>query len=483
MQKHFQQAMQKIEGLINLWSTPSTNLCPHKILVAVSGGVDSMCLADLFLQNYGANRFSIAHCNFTLRAQESDGDEALVRAWAEKHDVHLHVKTFATEGYASEKGVSIEMAARELRYQWFESLCSEHGYAAVAVAHNANDNAETLILNLLRGTGIQGLTGMDMISSLPVDGGTHALIRPILSCTRKMIEGYAFSHGISYREDSSNAICDYKRNRIRNEVFPVFEKINPSFIRTLNREIGYFSEAAEIVDSYCSSIQFPDPKKISIPELLSHKHWRYLLYYMLEPYGFNSATVSSVEDLLESDRTISGKRFESDSHVLIVERTDLCVRKKAMDVLPGQMLSPTTQMIHQEAMTVHGPGIYNFNGQRFIVEILPYTPGMCLKQPEGTLIADADKLTFPFVCRKWRQGDWMIPFGMRGRKKVSDIFADQKYTSAQKEQSVMIVECKSKHAEQQHIAGVLGLRMDDRLKVTSSSESIIKLTVCSSDCM
>ena len=487
MQKRFSQAMEKIEGLINLWSAPSADLCQGvlsgkgKVLVAVSGGIDSMCLADLFLQNFGAGKFSVAHCNFHLRGEESDGDEALVCAWAKEHGIHCHVTSFDTEGYAIKEGVSIEMAARDLRYAWFDSVCVENGYTAVAVAHNANDNAETLILNLLRGTGVHGLSGMSLLSELPTRPGAPALIRPILACTRKMIEGYAFVHGLKYREDSTNACSDYKRNRIRNEVFPVFEKINPSFIRTLNREIGYFSEVVEIVDDYCksvvSSIQTENLPIINIPDLLSHKHWRYLLYYMLEPYGFNSATIGSIEGLLESDRTISGKRFESENYVVTIERTRLCVRSRESAAQSGSDGSVQSTPAIDDIMPVRCPGVYNFNGIRYNVEILPYTPDMPLKQPEGILIADADKLTFPFVCRRWRQGDWMIPFGMRGRKKVSDIFADMKYTSVQKNRSIMIVDCKGDLAEQQHIAGVLGLRMDDRYRVSASTKTVIKISL------
>ena len=489
MQKHFLQAMEKTVGLINLWSALSANMSGHvlniadepvalkaqagikaKILVAVSGGVDSMCLADLFLKNYGADNFAVAHCNFRLRGEESDADEALVRSWAQTNGVYCHVNSFDTQDYAISKGISIEMAARELRYDWFDSLCAEYGYSALAVAHNANDNAETLILNLLRGTGMRGLCGMSLISDLPcceskklVSGAR--LIRPILDCTRKMIEGYALVNRLAYREDSTNASSDYKRNRIRNEIFPIFEKINPSFVRTLNRGIGYFSEAAQIVDDYCASIG--NIQTMNIPDLLSQKHWRYLLYYMLEPFGFNSATIASVEELLESDRTVSGKRFESETHELVIERTEMCIRPYVKSQLTSDR--PT--------VTVHGPGIYNFNGQRWQVETFPYSRNISLKQPDGVLIADADRLTFPFVCRGWRRGDWMVPFGMRGRKKVSDIFADQKFTSIQKEQAVIMVDCKGELAEQQHVAGILGLRMDDRYKITDNTETIIRVTI------
>ena len=459
MQKHFSQAMEKMEGLINNWSASSS------VLLAVSGGVDSMCLADLFLKNYGPDSFAVAHCNFHLRGEESDADEALVRAWAEENGVVCHVTGFDTEAHALTEGISIEMAARELRYTWFDKLCREHGYSAVAVAHNANDNAETLILNLLRGTGIRGLSGMSQVSDLPYGSSQAKLIRPILGCTRKMIEGYAFVHKLPYREDSTNASCDYKRNRIRNEVFPIFEKINPSFVRTLNREMGYFSEASEMVDDYCSA-NVGSGEVISISSLLSHKHWRYLLSYMLEPSGFNSSTLASLESLLESDRTISGKSFESDTHVVLTGRDSLNILlKQDMPVDKDDIFMP-----------VHGDGIYHVNGKTVKVESLPWSQDMPLKQSEGILQFDADRLRFPFALRRWRQGDWFIPFGMKGKKKVSDLFADLKYDALAKSSAVMIVDCCDRTREESRIAAVHGLRIDDNYKITRKTSRIIRIS-------
>ena len=239
MQRNFAAAIEELKGLINEWSAFSADA--PVLLLAVSGGVDSMCMADLFQSLEDRVPFAVAHCNFHLRGEESDGDEALVADWASEHSVPLHITSFDTEKYASDNGISIEMAARELRYGWFAQLCSQHGYKAVAVAHNANDNAETLLLNLLRGSGLKGVTGMSLTSPLPCAPGSDALLlRPLLKCTRKQIEGYAFAHKVHYREDSTNAMSEYKRNRLRNDVFPIFESINPSFIRTLNREASYF---------------------------------------------------------------------------------------------------------------------------------------------------------------------------------------------------------------------------------------------------
>ena len=499
-----------------------------RFLLAVSGGMDSMCMADLFLNEVGAESFAVAHCNFHLRGEESDGDEALVKAWADANGVRMHRVDFDTVSYATEHGVSIEMAARDLRYGWFEQLCDEFGYSVVVVAHNANDNAETLMLNLLRGTGLNGLHGMAEMTILSSNDGRFCdgedmpppamgrkryskwscgplqraacgsrdagvfgitnrqfnrekvlLFRPLLEVTRKQIEGYVMARRVAYRDDSTNFESDYKRNRIRNEVFPVFEKVNPSFVKTINREIGYFAEAGSIVEDWCRAQLHKvlldsnqDCATISLPSLLAAEHWRYLLYYILQPYGFNSATLESLESLLASDRTISGKRFESPSHILYTERDSLVVRPISINDISDRQLSDRDDM-----MTVRGEGVYNLNGVRWQVKVVERTPDVNLKQPVGTVIMDADKMAFPFVCRAWRQGDWFVPFGLKGRKKVSDLFADLKFTQIDKAKALMIVDCRGDLAERQHIAGVLGYRIDDRYKVDHTTRSIVLMTI------
>ena len=220
------------------------------LLVAVSGGIDSMCLAEKVRLEGGP--FAIAHCNFGLRDEESDSDEAFVKAWADSHGIPCHVRRFETSAYAAKEGISIEMAARRLRYHWFGQLCREHGYEGVAVAHNANDNAETLILNLLRGTGVRGLLGMKAEGFVPdPEFADVPLYRPLLGMSRADIEAFAAEHGLSWREDRTNALNDYKRNKIRNLVFPVFREINPSFVETLNKDMERFAEAlpAEVLSS------------------------------------------------------------------------------------------------------------------------------------------------------------------------------------------------------------------------------------------
>ena len=474
------QFAQKVEDMRRLIE----NQRSASFLLAVSGGMDSMCLLDLFSKTLPAADYAVAHCNFSLRGEESDGDQALVEARAAELGVRLFVNRFDTEAYAREKGISIEMAARDLRYAWFGQLCRDHGFGVLAVAHNANDNAETLMLNLLRGTGLNGLHGMAQVADVAVSDKSldspeePVLFRPLLEFTRKQIEGYVFAHKVPYRHDSSNFESDYKRNRIRNEVFPVFEKINPSYVRTLNREIGYFAEAGSIVEDWCRS-QIPsvmssqrsESRHLSIntTALLATPHWRYLLYYILEPFGFNSQTLASVEALLTSGRTVSGKRFESPTHTLLTAQDSLIVMPSAQEDEPGSS---------DDVMVVRGAGTYNFNGARFQVELIDWTSDMPLRQPAGTLAIDADALRFPFVCRRWRQGDWLIPLGMRGKKKVSDLFADLKFNSLQKDSAVILVDTFTEGlAEQQHIAALLGHRIDDRYKVTSTTRTILRITV------
>ena len=460
-----------------------------------------MCMAEIFVRRYPCEQLAVAHCNFNLRGEESDGDESLVREWADRHGIRFHVKSFDTKAFAAANGISIEMAARELRYRWFAGLCKSEGYNEVAVAHNANDNAETLILNLLRGSGMNGLAGMSPVSDIPYAEDCNArLVRPLLEMTRKQIEGYALANGVKYRNDSTNFSSEYKRNMLRNEVFPIFEKINPSVIRTLNREMGYFAEAGEIVSDWADEIvkmlcqvEQSSDVRISYNALKSHKHWRYLLYHILQPYGFNSATIASLEGLLSSDRTISGKRFESKEHAVVTEREAFRIvsiekiagrtgndaratRPVLNSVIPDSIgnLSMTVNSV----MPVRTAGTYHFNGHAFRVETFAWTRDMSIKQPDGVLAFDADKLKFPFVLRRWRDGDWLVPLGMRGKKKVSDLFADLKYDSFMKASAVMISDVQTEgFAEIQHIAGVAGVRIDDRYKISPDTTSVIRITV------
>ena len=264
------------------------------LLVAVSGGLDSMCLAQKVRLEGGP--FAIAHCNFGLRGEESDGDEAFVRSWAEKYGIPLHVKHFDTTTYAREKGISIEMAARRLRYHWFGELCREHGYTAVAVAHNANDNAETLLLNLLRGTGLRGIIGMKSSGFLPdPDFADIPLLRPLLGMTRADIEAFAAEQGLTWREDSTNALNDYKRNKIRNQVFPIFKEINPSFVEVLNRDMERFAE------------ELSAEGEAQVPPSCGHEHARIEEFDITEEDWDGTKEVKQTEGMLILDKEKAGE--------------------------------------------------------------------------------------------------------------------------------------------------------------------------------
>ena len=437
-----------------------------RVLLAVSGGVDSMCMADMFSRAGG--EYAVAHCNFHLRGAESDADAEFVQKWAEAHGVPFFRADFDTSAYASEHGISIEMAARELRYAWFARVAVEHGFDAVAVAHNANDNAETLILNLLRGTGLRGLRGIAAEAYLPP--GRVKLLRPMLGMTREEIEAYAAEHGVEYRVDSTNADSGYKRNRIRNDVFPEFAQINPSFIRTLNADMERFAQADGIVEDYFREAEGKVMKdgKIAVPELLSLKHWKYVIFRLLEPYGFHTDTIDAVVRLLEDhasgeEGTFSGKRFLSPTHVLETSAGAMTVRERPEPAdMPG-------------AVTVTGPGDYAFHGQTVRIEVLTREAGMPLKQPEGVLACDADALPFPFLLRGWQPGDWMRPFGMEGRaKKLSDLFGDRKMSLTDKESAIVIVPACDTDG---HVAAVAGVRMDEALRIAKGSVSILRITL------
>lgn len=341
-------------------------LVPEKetALLAVSGGIDSICLASLFLNSSAGRRFAVAHCNFHLRGEDSDSDEALVAAWCGRNGVRYHKADFDTEQYASSHNVSIEMAARELRYDWFASLCRENGYYGVAVAHNANDNAETLILNLLRGTGLRGITGMQAESVVPVTRDELSgvrLLRPMLSFSREQIEEYVAANSLEYHDDRTNAETVYKRNRIRHLVFPVFESLNPSFLTTFAREMNAFSEVQEIADDYFLSVREgvcePAGKdellRVNAVRLCHLKHYKYVLYRLLEAYGFRDRLLEPVVRLLESGKTFSGKVFEAPGYELITAGECLIVRTSAR-VVPESPVINELADVHGDRANLHG---------------------------------------------------------------------------------------------------------------------------------
>ncbi len=423
------------------------------VLLAVSGGVDSMCMAELFLNSTAKVRFALAHCNFHLRGEESDSDEALVRAWAESHGVIFIKKDFDTKEYAASNGVSIEMAARELRYTWFAEVCRERGFAALAVAHNANDNAETMILNMLRGTGVKGMTGMRSSSLLP--GSDARLIRPLLGFTRKDIHEYAVSHGLQWHEDSTNADSAYKRNCIRNEVFPLFERLNPSFLTTLNEDMERFAQVQSVADEYVRSVSAEIARLednglpvIERQKLTSKKDWEYVLFRLLEPFGFTSSVVADLVSVLKSGGTVSGRTFVAHEYLAVTSAREI-------------VISPVAELAEATDLTINGPGTYSLNGIEFSVSLSDDVKDVKTSVGETKL-----DLPFPFTIRHWQPGDWMRPLGMRGRKKLSDIFVDLKFSLTEKKKALVIAD------EGSHVLALVGHRIDDSVKVTKDTSSV-----------
>ena len=273
-----------------------------KVLLAVSGGIDSMYMAERAPELFPGASFAVCHCNFGLRGDESDGDEAFVRDWCARKGMPLFVKSFPTADFARQNDLSIEMAARELRYSWFGELCASEGFDCVAVAHNADDNAETFFLNLLRGTGTRGLRGM---------GDRDFIVRPLLGISRTEIRSWMEERGLAWREDSTNASPAYKRNRLRGEVIPVLKEMNPSLLSSLGRTMEHIRQVDDIAEDYFLSVRDDVLRSgmIRIRTLLALRHPRYILFRLAEPAGLTETALDNLWDLINSGRQVGGREF------------------------------------------------------------------------------------------------------------------------------------------------------------------------------
>ena len=434
-----------------------------RILLAVSGGMDSMFMLARSSELFPGSEVAVAHCNFGLRGAESDGDEEFVRGWCSDHGIRCFVKRFPTAEYASDNHISIEMAARDLRYAWFAELLSLEGFDAVAVAHNADDNAETILLNLLRGTGTRGLRGM---GSRGLPGG-GVVLRPLLDISRAEIADWIARNGVPHREDSSNAGDEYKRNKIRHSVFPVFAEINPSFLRTLAGDIRHFAQVDDIAEEWFreNAPAVFDGSTISVPALMGLRHWEYMLWRLLEPYGFDEPTLEDLKGVLLSAGTVSGKTFEAPQWKAVTGSGKIVLVRRGSGSEPGMRGS---------GMTVSGPGEYNFGDLRFTVKVFDRPAGFELQQPDGRLIFDAAALHFPLTLRRWQDGDWMRPLGLVGRKKLSDLFVDLKWSLPEKEQAVVL---EHPDAAEGHVGALLCCRVDESLKVRPSTKAILEISI------
>lgn len=432
-----------------------------RALFAVSGGIDSMCMATAAI--HAGLKFAVAHCNFHLRGDESDADENLVRMWCDNAGVECFVASFDTSRFAASSGISIEMAARQLRYGWFAKLCSEQRFDAVAVAHNANDNAETLLLNLVRGTGIKGLCGMRERSSMLADGLPLDVVRPLLSFSRAQIADFAGKYSVPFREDRSNADVSFKRNRVRHEVLPSLEAMNPSILRTLSEDMLRFRMVSDISDDYfedflreCNLSLTSFPIRLSLSRLFSKRHWKYLLYRFLSCFEISGSDIESAAGILESGTVgASGKRFIGKDFLVMFTSSELVISRS---------------ISAWEPVTVDGTGtLLCGNTSVEVSEIEART----IDSSSGDVFLDADRICFPLELRQWREGDWMCPLGMGGkRRKLSDIFVSLKIPVPAKKEVILLAIPGSDG----RIGAIVGHgKIDESLKVTDATRRIIRL--------
>lgn len=414
----------------------------EKVILALSGGIDSMVLADLLLKS--KVEFVAAHCNFHLRGEESDGDEKFVRGFCEKNGIQYFVKHFETEKFAKEQGLSIEMAARDLRYAWFEELRQQLGYNKIAVAHHADDQAETFFINLLRGAGLRGLKGM-----LPQNG---VIIRPLLWASREQIRRYAVENQIVWREDHTNAESVYLRNKIRNQLLPVFDELQPEARQGLYKSLEHLASEnelyRELLKKKLSTIVKTDTETPHTSYLKPPTSYQ-LLFEWLRNYGFNA---DQCRFIYEAIGTGIGNHYYSPTHRLVIGRSELQLSEikedgnEEVQVVVGEkeLFSP----IHLKFAQFEKFADFTIDKSRKVAQL------------------DFDKLKFPLTLRHWRHGDRFHPLGMKGSKLLSDFFVDQKFTEQQKSSVWLLTSSDG------DIVWAVGWRIDDRFKVTNATKNI-----------
>jgi len=417
-------------------------------VLAVSGGVDSVVLTDLVF-NAGIT-FSIAHCNFQLRGEESTRDEVFVQSLGEKYKVAVQVKHFDTQTYADAHKLGIQEAARLLRYQWFDTLLKENTSrnTYLVTAHHADDNVETVLFNIFRGTGISGLHGI-----LPVQG---KLVRPLLFAKREEIIAYARQQQLPWVEDSSNESTKYTRNYIRHEVLPVLKQVFPGVTDNISKSIERWREAEEM---YAQAMQVHRKKlctvkgnEVHIPvlKLQQHAPLRTIVYELTKDFGFTPAQSEEVIGLLNS---ISGKYVSSATHRVIRNRQWLIIA-------PIESAAAENILIESTDTTVSFGG-----GTLQLMHTDDATPSSIPTM--ATL--NAAGIKFPLLLRKWKQGDYFYPLGMPKKKKISRFLVDQKVSKTDKEK-VWVIESNKK------ILWVIGYRIDDRFKISPATQKVLRLT-------
>lgn len=420
-----------------------------KVLLAVSGGKDSMALTNLFLEaNYS---FGIAHCNFQLRGNDSDLDEAFVKNHAEKHHIPFFSTKFQTKEFAKKHNLSTQMAARQLRYEWFEKIRIENEFDYLATAHHLNDNIETILLNLTKGTGISGIRGI-----LPK---TDKIIRPFLFASREMIDAYVSEKNLAWREDISNESDDYQRNLLRHHVVPILKQINPNLENTFERNIERFQALEADFQKnfqYFKTTVLRKENETIFLKIKNIKYWQSPSYYLVEilkEYGFN---YFQSKEIFKSLDAISGKTFHSETHELIKDREELIIQPKNNQVFEELLIDKNTAEIE-------------YNGLKISIEKIDIDP-QTFQRENGFEYLDASKITFPLIIRPWQEGDWFIPLGMTGKKKISDFLIDKKTPLHLKKVTFLLL-------SDGQVLWLIGNRIDNRFKITSATQQVLRLRI------
>lgn len=419
------------------------------LLLAISGGIDSMVMADLFRKmdiNIG-----LMHCNFNLRGNESDADEHFVKKFAAENGIPFYAKRFNTSEYASEKKISTQMAARDLRYDWFEELINETDYLFYATAHHQDDQIETFFINLFRGTGVSGLRG------IPEKNGN--CLRPLLFASRKMIEDYAQLNNIKYREDSSNSGDKYLRNKIRHFVLPALEKSDGNFRIGFQNTFSYLADAESFINNEIEKKRIDvietrgDQYLISIGKILHETCGAFVLFEFLKPFNFNHPTVVNI---LESLQNQPGKRFLSPTHELVIDREDIIIS-------PIDELNDSIYKIDEFTNEINEPLKIKF--QKELIEKDRNIPAN-----KNVAYLDFEKLCFPLQIRKYHEGDKFYPLGMKGKKKLSDFFIDKKIPLPEKRNVWLLTSGED-------IAWIINYRIDDRFKISEETTKALVVSL------
>ncbi len=420
-------------------------LLKGKILLAVSGGLDSVVLTKL-CHDLDLNA-SLAHCNFNLRGAESDADEDFVMNLAEDLDLEVFVESFDTENYAKENKLSIQMAARELRYDWFTELAEQLQFDYVLTAHHADDNLETFLINALRGTGLDGLLGIPEVNGL--------FVRPMLPFSRESILDYATKNNLKWREDSSNASTKYLRNKLRHDVVPTLKELNPQLLQSLSKTQNYLQDSKIIIEDAMARIQKKvvsvDDDKILIDIKKVHKlsEPKVYLYELLKDFGFTEW--NDVVNMLDGQ---SGKYVQSNTHRLIKDRKHIIITELLDD--DG---FESVQINEADELVELPTGTLSFE----------FVDGIHTDS-RSSVFVDKDLLKYPLTVRKWEKGDYFYPFGMTGKKKLSKFFKDEKWSVPEKEEVLLLVSNDDK------LIWILNSRMDNRFKVTDNTNQTLKIS-------